>query len=129
MAAIIATLLGVLLLLQGCATLNRRDAVPVKDTTRAMIPGISNARFWVDADLNPLIREDIQEFEREEVEWAREGHRGSLPPAHYLAISGGGGAFGAGLLVGWTINAELPARIAEEHRQGRLLFIGTTNLE
>lgn len=33
-----------------------------------------------------------------------QGHRGQLPPANFLAISGGGddGAFGAGLLNGWT---------------------------
>ena len=204
--SIIAVLLAaLLLLLQGCASLDRLSAVPVKDTTRATIPGIPNARFWVDADLNPLIREDLKEFEREEVEWTREGQRGPLPPAHYLAISGGGddGAFGAGLLVGWTqagdrptfnlvtgistgaliapfaflgptydetlravytqvtpqdiatprgllaaltsdaiadnhplftlisqyFNQDLLARIAQEHRKGRLLFIGTTNLD
>ena len=204
--SIIAVLLAaLLLLLQGCATLGRLSAVPVKETTRAEIPGIPNARFWVDADLNPLIREYLKEFEREEVEWTREGHRDSLPPAHYLAISGGGddGAFGAGLLVGWTQAGDRPtfklvtgvstgaliapfaflgpeydetlravytqvtpqdiaiprsllavltsdgmadnqplfgliskyftqdllARIAQEHRKGRLLFIGTTNLD
>ena len=204
--SIIAVLLAaLLLLLQGCATLGRLSAVPVKETTRAEIPGIPNARFWVDADLNPLIREALTEFEREEAEWAREGLRGPLPPAHYLAISGGGddGAFGAGLLVGWTQAGDRPtfklvtgvstgaliapfaflgpeyddtlravyteikpediaiqrgllaaitsdaiadnqplfkliskyftpdllARIAEEHRKGRLLFIGTTNLD
>ena len=204
--SIITVLLtALLLLLQGCATPSRLSAVPVKDTTRAEIPGIPNARFWVDADLNPLIREDLTEFEREEVEWTREGQRGPLPPAHYLAISGGGddGAFGAGLLVGWTQAGDRPtfklvtgvstgaliapfaflgpeydetlravytqvtpqdiaiprsllaaltsdgmadnqplfrlisqyftqdllARIAQEHRKGRLLFIGTTNLD
>lgn len=203
--SIIVVLAALLLLLQGCATPSRLEAVPVKETTRAKIPGIPNARFWVDADLNPLIREDIKEFEREEVEWTHEGHHGSLPPANYLAISGGGddGAFGAGLLVGWTqagnrptfklvtgvstgaliapfaflsseyddtlrliytqvtpqdiaiprgllaaltsdgmadnepllrliskyINADLLARIAQEHRKGRLLLIGTTNLD
>lgn len=205
-SSIIAVLLTVLLfLLQGCATPSRLSAVPVKDTTRAIIPGIPKARFWVDADLNPLIREDLVEFEREEIEWAREGHRGPLSPANYLAISGGGddGAFGAGLLVGWTqagnrptfklvtgvstgaliapfaflgpeyddtlravytqvkpqdiatqrgllaaltsdaiadnqplfrliskyFTQELLAKIAQEHRKGRLLFIGTTNLD
>ena len=90
-----------MLLLQGCATPNRLVAVPVKDTTRAAIAGIPKARYWVDADLNPLIREDLREFEREEVEWTPEGQRGPLPSAHYLAISGDGddGAFGAGLPV------------------------------
>jgi type IV pilus biogenesis protein CpaD/CtpE len=65
MAVLLAALL---LLLQGCATPGRLEAVPRKDTTRAEIPGIPNARFWVDADLNPLIRENLKEFEREEVE-------------------------------------------------------------
>ncbi len=99
-----------LFVLPGCATLDRLHAVPVKDTTRAVIPGIPNARYWVDANLNPLIQEDLAEFEREEVEWAREGHRDPLPPANYLAISGGGndGAFGAGLLVGWTQAGDRP---------------------
>ena len=110
--SIIVVLLStaLLFLLQGCGTLNRLAAVPAKDTIRAKIPGIPNARFWVDADLNPLIREDIKEFEREDVEWAHEGHHGPLPPANYLAISGGGddGAFGAGLLVGWTQAGDRP---------------------
>ncbi|MCC7221944.1 MAG: patatin family protein, partial [Candidatus Contendobacter sp.] len=96
--SIIVVLLStaLLFLLQGCGTLNRLAAVPAKDTIRAKIPGIPNARFWVDADLNPLILEDIKELEREDVEWAHEGHHGPLPPANYLAISGGGddGAFG-----------------------------------
>ena len=110
--SIIVVLLStaLLFLLQGCGTLNHLAAVPAKDTIRAKIPGIPNARFWVDADLNPLIREDIKELEREDVEWAHEGHYGPLPPASYLAISGGGddGAFGAGLLVGWTQAGDRP---------------------
>jgi len=41
---------------------------------------------------------------------AAQGHEGPLPPASYLAISGGGedGAFGAGLLVGWTETGTRP---------------------
>lgn len=194
-----------LLLLQGCATPGRLGAVPVKDTTRAIIPGIPNARFWVDADLDPMIRETHAAIEREQTTWVRTGHREPLPPASFLAVSGGGddGAFGAGLLVGWTqagdrptfklvtgvstgaliapfaflgpaydgtlravytqtaprniaiprgllaaltsdaiadnqplfalisqyVNEELLARIAEEYQKGRLLLIGTTNLD
>lgn len=68
-----------MLLLPGCATPSRLSAVPRKDTLRAEIPGIPDTRFWVDADLNPLIREDLAEFEREQAEWTREGQRGSLP--------------------------------------------------
>src|SRR5262249_55257007 len=41
---------------------------------------------------------------------ARSGHNGPLPPANFLAISGGGddGAFGAGLLNGWTAAGDRP---------------------
>ena len=39
-----------------------------------------------------------------EIKLGGNGNKGRLPPANFLAISGGGedGAFGAGLLVGWT---------------------------
>jgi hypothetical protein len=36
---------------------------------------------------------------------------GALPTAHFLSLSGGGdnGAFGAGLLVGWTAHGDRPS--------------------
>lgn len=109
--SIFTVLLAVLLLLpQGCATLGRLEAVPRQDTTRAVIPGIPDARFWVDTDLDPLIREIHVAIEREQAEWVHDGHRGALPSANFLAVSGGGddGAFGAGLLVGWTQTGDRP---------------------
>jgi predicted acylesterase/phospholipase RssA len=41
---------------------------------------------------------------------AKMGQQGPLPPANYLAISGGGddGAYGAGLLCGWTLAGNRP---------------------
>ena len=205
-ASILAVLCTALLLLaQGCATPTRLAAVPVQATTRAEIPGIPNVRYWVDADLEPFMRDTIAALERERAYLARTGHQGALPPAVFLAVSGGGddGAFGAGLLVGWTqagtrpefkgvtgvstgaliapfaflgsdyddelravyttigppdvlqprgllaaltndgmadnhplgeliaryVNAELLARIAAEYEKGRLLLIGTTDLD
>ncbi|MFO1372303.1 MAG: patatin-like phospholipase family protein [Candidatus Competibacteraceae bacterium] len=93
-----------LLLLQGCATPSRLAAVPAPDTTRAEIPGIPNARYWVQTDIEPFIRDAIASAQRERAYLARTGHQGPLPPVNFLAVSGGGddGAFGAGLLVGWT---------------------------
>ncbi|MCP5197066.1 MAG: patatin-like phospholipase family protein [Gammaproteobacteria bacterium] len=93
-----------LLSFQGCATMGRLAAVPVEDTTRAEILGIQNARYWVDTDLEPFVQDAIAALEREKVYLARTGHQGALPPVNFLAVSGGGddGAFGAGLLVGWT---------------------------
>lgn len=104
---------ALMLLLPGCATPSRLDAVPVKDTIRAEIPGIPNARFWVDTDLDPMIQEVHATIEREQAKWVRTGHRDPLPTANFLAVSGGGddGAFGAGLLVGWTQAGDRPTFI------------------
>ena len=101
---------ALLLLAQGCATPSRLAAVPVQDTLRAEIPGIPNARYWVDADVEPFIRDAIASGQREQAYLARTGHQGPLPPINFLAVSGGGddGAFGAGLLVGWTETGTRP---------------------
>ena len=46
----------------------------------------------------------VELTQREQAYLASQGHTGPLPPAIFLAISGGGdnGAFSAGLLNGWT---------------------------
>ena len=95
---------------QGCATPGRLAAVPVQDTTRAEIPGVPNARYWVDADIEPFIRDAFASAKREAAYLAGTGHQGPLPPVNFLAVSGGGddGAFGAGLLVGWTETGTRP---------------------
>jgi hypothetical protein len=61
-------------------------------------------RVFSDSDLELLARDGLAALNREKAHLAQEGHQGALPPAHYLAISGGGdkGAFAAGLLNGWT---------------------------
>ena len=101
---------SLLLLAAGCALPGRQVAVPAQDTTRAEIPGIPNARYWVDADVEPFVRDAIASAQREQAYLARTGHQGPLPPINFLAISGGGddGAFGAGLLVGWSASGTRP---------------------
>lgn len=96
--------------LQGCASLQRLPAVPADSTTRADVLGIPNARFFVDADLSPYLKEAMAALNREKAFLAKSGHRGQMPPANFLALSGGGddGAFGAGLLVGWTRSGTRP---------------------
>jgi hypothetical protein len=82
----------------------RLDAVPVELTTRAVVPGIPNARYWVAVDIEPFVRDVLAARERE-LAWRQSaGLGGELPPTELLAISGGGdkGAFGAGLLNGWS---------------------------
>jgi hypothetical protein len=107
----IAAALVVGVLLQACGSLPRLDAVPPTLTESAVIPGISNSRFWVDRDLAPFIEAAIQDDVRERTALAKAGKTTDpLPPASLLAISGGGdaGAFAAGLLAGWTASGTRP---------------------
>ncbi len=101
---------ALLAVLQGCASLQRLPAVPADYTSRAHVLGIPNARFLVDQDLSPYLKEVVAALNREKAFLAKSGYRGEMPPANFLALSGGGddGAFGAGLLVGWTQTGTRP---------------------
>jgi hypothetical protein len=85
--------------------------VPVGSEEQATIPGMTGIRYWADAPDTTEFRKDTMEaYVREQTHLAASGHQGQLPPADFLAISGGGenGAFGAGLLVGWTAAGTRP---------------------
>ena len=88
----------------------RFEAVPIELTTRAVVPGIPNARYFVLSDVNSLVRDALAARQREEAYLSQLGQAGELPPLELLAISGGGdkGAFGAGLLNGWTAAGSRP---------------------
>jgi patatin-like phospholipase len=88
----------------------RLAAVPLELTTRAVVPGIPNARYWALADVEPFVRDMLAARQREEAYLSQSGRAGELPPLELLAISGGGdkGAFGAGLLNGWTASGTRP---------------------
>ncbi len=100
-----------LLLLPACGTPQRGPAVPHELQDRALVPGFTPAaRTWA-AELNPdFYAAVIDSVARERADLAAQGHTGPLPPANFLAISGGGadGAFGAGLLCGWTARGDRP---------------------
>ena len=99
-----------LLALAGCGSIARLDPPPLRATETLPILGLQNARFWLDADVTPLSREWLMMQDRQ-VAALPAGARGRLPPANMLALSGGGdnGAFGAGLLVGWTASGQRPS--------------------
>ena len=87
--------------------------MPRADTARAMPLGIPNARFYADGDTNLMIQEGMRALQREMTALRAEGKnptRTRLPPVYYLAVSGGGddGAFGAGLLNGWSETGTRP---------------------
>ena len=99
--------LFLLLVLAGCASAPERQPLPPEYTLKAGIPGIPDARFW--GDEWPTFA--AERFERFTVaDFQREYDGVYDKPHNYLAISGGGanGAFGAGLLVGWTATGERP---------------------
>lgn len=97
-------------LLQGCASPSRREAVPLEQRTEAVIPGMPRVRYLIDLEPEAFVRDALETVALEKRHLAAQGQRGPLPPAHFLAISGGGdnGAFGAGLLVGWSETGSRP---------------------
>jgi predicted acylesterase/phospholipase RssA len=107
-----AILSASLLLLEACSSASRQPAVPASRVPRADVIGYPN-----DIRYYPRDFEDVRQFEDDFVaSWAKERAAlgltpgAPLPPAAYLAISGGGdnGAFGAGLLAGWTKAGDRP---------------------
>ncbi len=98
-------------LMAGCAPLPRLNAVPTADEPNVTVLGLRDIRYWGDEDSPALIDEGIAAYNREQADYRRAGNTGALPPAAYLAVSGGGenGAFGAGLLVGWTASGTRPS--------------------
>jgi predicted acylesterase/phospholipase RssA len=99
-----------LLVLAGCGPLARKAAVPDDLVDRAVVLGMPAIRTWSD-ELNPEFLDELLRAGKVEVEKLRAaGHADRLPPAEFLAISGGGanGAYGAGLLCGWTTTKSRP---------------------
>jgi len=85
--------------------------VPSSYTVQAEPLGIPNARFFADGDPTPMMAEARQAIERERAVLRAAGRpANSPPPAFFLAVSGGGdnGAFGAGLINGWTTTGTRP---------------------
>jgi hypothetical protein len=189
----------------GCGPLKTRSAVPKDQVLTASLDGYDNVRFWGDESSEALHQTFVESWKQERAALKLADDDRHFPDSNYLAISGGGqnGAFGAGVLCGWTKRGDRPTfnvvtgistgalaapfaflgpdydqklhdvytsvdekdiaiwqgflalfrsdsafntaplqrlaaryfdqamldRIAEEHRKGRRLFIGTTNLD
>jgi hypothetical protein len=96
--------------LPACAALTREAAVPRAVEERATVLGAPGLRYWAGRDPAPFVADALASYERELALWRAAGNAGPLPPAEFLAVSGGGedGAFGAGLLVGWTAAGTRP---------------------
>ncbi len=98
---VLASLLAAVAI-SGCATLERLPAVTYAEARQIDILDTPDARFYV-SDTNRIYDVAIKAYQRSN----------RARPAqirHYLALSGGGddGAFGAGLLVGWSARGDRP---------------------
>jgi predicted patatin/cPLA2 family phospholipase len=96
-------------LVAGCASPERLPPVPSADTARAFPLDLANARFFPLDEHEELFAEFEQAIERQRKALGL-APNAQLPTANLLAISGGGdnGAFGSGLLVGWTEAGDRP---------------------
>jgi len=105
---VIATLV-VATLLAACSSPTRLPPVPREDVSRAMPLGLANARFFPATERDALLAEFQLAVQRQRQELGLAADA-KLPSAEVLAISGGGdnGAFGAGVLCGWTVAGDRP---------------------
>jgi hypothetical protein len=94
--------------LAACSRPGRLPAVPDELRDQAEVVGMPGVRHLGDPSV--YIKDAVEAAQRERDALAASGYKGPLPPASFLALSGGGdnGAFGAGLLVGWTAAGTRP---------------------
>src|SRR6187200_3620789 len=88
--------------ISGCATLERLPAVTYAEARQIDILDIPDARFYV-SDTNRIYDVATKAYQR--INRTRPAQT-----RHFLALSGGGddGAFGAGLLAGWSAHGNRP---------------------
>jgi predicted acylesterase/phospholipase RssA len=97
--ALIASALG------ACTTLDRKNAVPPELTAHSYIENMPGVRYkaWSKTGIQAMV-DDVRAGQEKPDAFS------NPELANYLALSGGGdnGAFGAGLLTGWTERGDRP---------------------
>ena len=107
-ATLLAVIVSLAVGLAGCATPVERLAVPAALASEASVPGMGEIRLWGDAPFSPtLLKPDLPVLR---AKYQARAKRGEKLESNLLALSGGAddGAFGAGLLVGWTAHGDRP---------------------
>jgi predicted acylesterase/phospholipase RssA len=101
--AIRLALLATFALATGCAAFTPRNVLSQAEANQTQIAGFSNIRFWGDSSAKEIGNTLNMEPRGAEARLALAGED-HQPMSNLLAISGGAekGAFGAGLLVGWS---------------------------
>jgi predicted acylesterase/phospholipase RssA len=104
---IFVCLLASTAIIEGCATTSARNPLPANLEDQVQVVGFENVRSWGDKDSPTLDNTAIESIRRE---MAAYGVEELKEPVAYLALSGGGenGAFGAGVLCGWTAAGNRP---------------------
>jgi len=106
--AVLLVFLLLLPLVAGCGNTVFRRAVPAGQVEIAQIRTFPQVRFWAD-EFNPVFMKRIvegeQRFRNQHPDYSTNPERNAM-----LFLSGGGadGAFGAGLLSGWTQRGDRP---------------------
>jgi hypothetical protein len=92
--------------LSSCASLKEYRALPQNLENHASIPGFTNVRAWGDQRGEALDATAIESLQQE----MAYNHGKLLSHVDALALSGGGadGAFGAGLIYGWSKSGKMP---------------------
>lgn len=98
-----------IMLLAGCASITRLPAPPSEQVPNIDVLGVPDSRFWADGDPAPIVAY-YERVLRRRITALPRGRGGLMSPSHFLALSGGAddGAFGAGVLVGWTQSGQRP---------------------
>lgn len=108
--ALRVTLIGsTIALTAGCATIAPRNVLPQAIAGQTELAGFHNIRFWGDAPAREI--QAIMMADAPNAEMRLSSAVAKHPPiANLLAISGGAedGAFGAGLLAGWSDTGTRP---------------------
>ena len=91
----------------GCAKTRVYNPLPAHLEDQVQVEGYENVRVWGDKD-SPVLDNIAIESVKREIE--ANGLESLKNPVAYLALSGGGenGAFGAGVLCGWTAAGNRP---------------------
>lgn len=96
----------------GCATAPERLAVPAQLSTDAAVPGLVDVRVWGDAHFShALLQAELPRLKAKyQLRTGSVAKPTPTPVSNLLALSGGAddGAFGAGLLVGWSQHGDRP---------------------
>jgi predicted patatin/cPLA2 family phospholipase len=94
----------------GCSALKSRSNVPKDQITLARIEGYDHVRYWGDQRSDELTGTFQESWAQERQARNIPATQRAFPDSHHLAISGGGqnGAFGAGVICGWTAHGDRP---------------------